>query len=375
MVHFNRGEFEQAAGCFEAVLGEVRDPSDPDHSLALCYAAEARAQLGLAFFHAGQYPRAEEQFNRALEENPSFLDLRYYRARVYERSGRLTEAIADLDRALSDHPRYAEALLLKAVCLGQRDERDGAVEALGAALGLGFELPEELSLTRSSEWRATDWRNLLPRVAPMPHEEPATPMDRALERYHAGDLDAATAELRRAVEERPGYADLRCRLGGLLLELERVDEALEQIDQALRINPRYLEARLLSARARLEHGQPREAIAHLEAAIHAFPDYPDLHFWLGLARFRAGELTAAVEPLERAGQVNRQFARAQRLLGLVYPALGRNDDALPTIRRGLTRDRGLPRESLDAALGLLALGDAAGAEAELTRAVALQPDY
>src|SRR5260221_14023293 len=142
MVHFNRGEYEQAAACFETVLSEVRDSSDPDYSLALCYAAEARAHLGLAFFHAGQYARAEEQFTRALDENPTFPDLRYYRARVYERSGRVPEAIADLERALAEHPHYMEGHLLLAVCLGLQGDQARAGEHLGEALALGLDAPE-----------------------------------------------------------------------------------------------------------------------------------------------------------------------------------------------------------------------------------------
>lgn len=102
------------------MLREVRDPNDPDHCLARVHAAEARGNLGLAHFHAGDYARAEAEFTRALEENPTFPDLRYYRARIYERSGRVNEAIADLELALADHPHYVEAHLLLAVCLGLR---------------------------------------------------------------------------------------------------------------------------------------------------------------------------------------------------------------------------------------------------------------
>ena len=340
MVHFNRGEYEQAAACFETVLSEVRDPSDPDHSLALCYAAEARAHLGLAFFHAGQYARAEEQFTRALDENPTFPDLRYFRARIYERSGRLREAIEELDRALADHPRYVEGHLLRAVCLGELGERELSVEGLGRALVLGFEPPGHLALASASEWRAADWRDLLAEAAEPPRKPgPLGSLESALERYHTGDLAGAIEELERAVERNPDYADLHCRLAGLLLETGRADEAQVQLGHALRINPRYLEARLLAARACLERGQAVEAIAHLDAAIASFPRYPDLHFWLGLARFRAGDFTGAVPALERAVELNRQFGRAQRLLGLVYHALGREDDALRSMRRGLTRDR------------------------------------
>ncbi|MBI1798753.1 MAG: tetratricopeptide repeat protein, partial [Candidatus Eisenbacteria bacterium] len=144
MLHFNRGEFERAADGFERVLGEVHDPHDPDRGLARCYAAEARAKLGLAFFHAGDYGRAETEFMRAPSENPGFPDLRYYRARIYERSGRVAEAIADLEQALAEQPRYVEALLLLAVCRAQDHDLSGSERALERALALGFELPAGL---------------------------------------------------------------------------------------------------------------------------------------------------------------------------------------------------------------------------------------
>ncbi len=377
MVHFNRGEFGQAVAEFEAVLAEVRDPSNPDHSLARCYAAEARANLGLAFFHAGQYTKAEEQFTKALEENPTFPDLRYFRARIFQRSGRLGEAVADLQQALAEHPRYVEALLLLAVCQSQLEDRERSVEALNRALALGVELPTGLVASRASEWAASDWQGLLsvPAASAGAAAPSAAHLDRALERYHAGDLTGSIAELERAVAANPGYADVRGRLAGLLLEAGRIEEALVQLDHALGVNPRYLEARLLAARAHLELGGAREAIVHLEAALEAFPDYPDLHFWLGLARFRAGELLAAVPPLELAVKLNRQFARAQRLLGMIYHALGRHDDALRSVRRGLVRDREIPQGVLDQVSLALAVNDVTGMEEEIQRALAVQPDY
>ncbi len=372
MVHFNRGEWERAAESFETVLTTVRDPNDPDLGLARCYAAEARAHLGLACFHHGDDARAELEFTRALEENPSFPDLRYYRARICERSGRIDEALAELDRALADHPRYVEALLLKAVCLAHRGDEAGSRAALDAAQGLGFELPQALTSATTAEWGASDWKSLLARADGAP--APSGPQERALERYHAGDLEGAIAELARAVEAHPGWADLHCRLGGLLIESGRVAPALEQLDAALRINGKYLEARLLRARLTLEHGDAAEAATHLEAALAAQPDYPDLHFWLGLARFRAGALEAAVSPLEKAVALNRQFARAERLLGLVLHALGRHDDAVRHVRRGLQRDRDVTDAALDA-VAVLMRTDPAAAEDEIQRAIAVQADY
>ncbi|MEK7331127.1 MAG: tetratricopeptide repeat protein, partial [Candidatus Eisenbacteria bacterium] len=215
------------------MLAEVRDPSDPDYRLAAVHAAQARAHLGLAFFHAGDYARAEREFSGALSENPSFPDLRYFRARIFERSGRLAEAVEDLGRALADHPRDVEAHLLLAVCLGQLGEGTRSAAALERALGLGFDLPAGLSPARAAEWGIADWQRLVPELL---RDTPAGVPDavqEALERYQAGDLAAALASLARAVAERPSYADRRCRLAALLLEAGQPAEALEQLDAAL----------------------------------------------------------------------------------------------------------------------------------------------
>jgi len=94
-----------------------------------------------------------------------------------------------------------------------------------------------------------------------------------------------------------------------------------------------------------------------------------------LTRFRGGDLERAVEPLERAVTLNRQFARAQRLLGLVYHALGRSDDALRAVRRGLARESEAPRAALAESQLLYEMGDVAGSEQALRRALAVSPDW
>ncbi len=193
ILHFNRGDFERAAECFEAVLREVRDPDDPDHCLALVHAAEARANLGLAYLQAEDHARAEAEFTRALDENPTFPDLRYQRARLYERSGRLAEAVADLERAIDEHPHYMEAHLLLAVCLGALGERDRSAAELGEALTLGLEAPEWVTPEVARDWNGEQWRRLLPGAADRAVHR--SPLDDALARQQAGDLAGAVAAL------------------------------------------------------------------------------------------------------------------------------------------------------------------------------------
>src|SRR6185436_16314637 len=167
IAHFNRGDFERAAQCFERALAQLRNPDHPDTSLARCYAAEARAHLGLTFFHAGEYPRAELEMTRALEINPAFPDLLYYRARIREREGRVREALDDLERALAARPGAVEVHLLAAVCRSRLDDSRGAEQALQAALALGFGGPPAAAPAPRPRWERAPWPR--PRAEERPH--------------------------------------------------------------------------------------------------------------------------------------------------------------------------------------------------------------
>src|SRR5439155_6954980 len=126
-------------------------------------------------------------------------------------------AVADLERALAEHPHYLEGHLLLAVCLGLRGERERSAAELGEALSLGLEAPEWVVPAVAWDWTGEQWRRLLPGV-PAQGGNGAPPLDRALAYQQAGDLPGAIAELARAIHDKPAYADLRCRLAGLLLE-------------------------------------------------------------------------------------------------------------------------------------------------------------
>jgi len=375
--HFTRGEFARAVECFDGVLREIRDPDHPDVALATVHLAQARANLGLACFHAGDFAGAEQAFTCVLEGQPGYAELRVLRARIYERSGRLIEAVADLGRALEDHPRNVEAHLLLAVCLGQMGDGAGSAAALEQAQALGFDLPSGLSAGRAAQWGVADWQRLVPELLGAPADA-ARGEDRAhqaLARHQLGDIDGAIAALEQAVQARPTFPDLRVRLADLYLGRGRAAEALAQLEAALGIHPHFLEARMLAVRSLLELKEAHAAAARAEALVHDHPSYPDLRFWLGLSRFRAGDLKGAAVALEQAVGIHRDFARAHRLLGLVHHALGDHERALESLRRGLSRDRELPQAMLEATLPLLALGDAAAAEGELRRAIAIRPDY
>src|SRR5688572_16538626 len=196
ILHYNRGEYGEAVEAFEELLASIDDPTAPEYGLGTFYAAEARANLGLARFQKGDDARAEEDFRQALIHNPNYPDLHYYVALLCERTGRPAEAAGALEQALALHPAYLDARLLYAVVRSQIGDTAGARAELELAVGLGFELPPGLSLEPGAPLGPPEWKALRSRATR--RNEAARQIAIAAEKVHEGDLEAAIAALEQA---------------------------------------------------------------------------------------------------------------------------------------------------------------------------------
>lgn len=122
------------------------------------------------------------------------------------------------------------------------------------------------------------------------------------ERYRA-----SVAEYRKAVERVGNQTPLiQAKLGGALLELGRVEEAVEALEPPLPLYPEYMLLRAYLGEAHVKLGNVEQAREHLEWAIRINPFDPDLHGHLATVYDELG-LTERAEREERAHRlVNRE---------------------------------------------------------------------
>lgn len=126
---------------------------DPGRSLSACRqmvdpaasGAEGRAAAhladGLAFAWRGDFGRAIQGFDRAIEITPRSSFAYLNRGLAYRRSGQLDRAIADLDRAVRFAPASARAHYVRSLLLRQRGDTKRARADEGRAVDLdpGYE--------------------------------------------------------------------------------------------------------------------------------------------------------------------------------------------------------------------------------------------
>ena len=93
------------------------------------------------------------------------------------------------------------------------------------------------------------------------------------ELLNEGDLAEALLEMERAVALKPGFADLRYKLGTLYMDSGRVDDAVKHFEKALDVNAKYFKARVSLARAQHAAGDRDSAVASLKLATECCPKF------------------------------------------------------------------------------------------------------
>ncbi len=233
-------------------------------------------------------------------------------------------------------------------------------------------------------------------------------IERAKDFQSKGDTRASILELKNAVQKDPNNAQARWLLGNAYLEMRLGGEAEIQLDKAVKLGINPTSARIPIARAQLYQGNFQQILDTLSAADTEEPGVlvqildlrgnallglgkytegcplfdraiqTDKSFapgYLGRARceYSAGHADAAVASARQATTLDPHRLEAWYLLGDLYRAIKRPDDALAAYDRALT----IKAQDFDAiaykAMTLLSINRMKEAEAEIKRLNNLRP--
>ncbi|WP_329464661.1 tetratricopeptide repeat protein [Streptomyces sp. NBC_01431] len=222
----------------------------------------------------------------------------HFRAEAYE------EALADHRRALTLHPRSADAHHGRAV--------------LHRALGDHAAALADLD-------RLEELEPGLPRA----------PRERGETHRRAGRYEEAVAELGRALALDPADALTLGSRGQALAQLDRPTEALEDFDRALAIDPDYGWALVRRAHVRALRGDTEGALADLDRAERLSPSWAWVLGERGLVYRFAGRFEEAVEQFGRALRLDPGYAWALGSRAVALAELGRVTEALADLDRAV----------------------------------------
>lgn len=159
-----------------------------------------------------------------------------------------------------------------------------------------------------------------------------------------GHRSAAVQLLTQIIQKSPNDADARLLLGSILMEEGKRAESIEQLTTAVRLRPDSAKAQNALGEALNAFGEPGAAFGHFEKAAELDPGFPQAQVNLGAVLLKEGKPSQAEPHLDRAIE----------LLG------NTEDSAYPRyLRAKIYSERGQMKR----------------AEADLEKAVALEPDF
>jgi tetratricopeptide (TPR) repeat protein len=109
LVLFEMGRQDEAEDAFRRASASLSPSSNGLPAPIAARLANPHAELAEAYAEAGALERAVEQYQRALELGPGFVDLRYRMARLLLESGRSLEAREALEEVLRTRPNFVDA--------------------------------------------------------------------------------------------------------------------------------------------------------------------------------------------------------------------------------------------------------------------------
>jgi tetratricopeptide (TPR) repeat protein len=135
LVLYEMGRETEAEVSFRRASASVSPSSNGLPAPIAARLANQHAELAEAYAEAGALDRAVEQYRRALELGPGYVDLRYRLARLLLESGRSLEAREALEEVLRTRPNFVDACAalglahyLSGDALGARDIWKGCLK-------------------------------------------------------------------------------------------------------------------------------------------------------------------------------------------------------------------------------------------------------
>ena len=314
--------FSQAADVLQVI------PESERTAEVLLLLARSNSGLGLV-------RQTEEFLQKALEQDPNFLEAMAELAFLYESEGDLVQAEETYRRILDLRPDADEILLRMVQVNIKLNQPDKALSfALGQEGQEGFILEVALLFIRENLFQEADAvLNTLPDENGLPEAD----FYRALVAYDGdNDPEQALFYLGRIPVDHPHYARALSFQGYLLLQLDRHEDARQLALEGQDLFPNMSDFLLLEAEILLGEDKISQASSLLEVARQKWPGDTDVLYRLGFLQEQMDRREEALQTMEEIIVLDPDHAEALNFIGYTLAEEERDlERALVLIQRSL----------------------------------------
>ncbi|MGC2639518.1 MAG: tetratricopeptide repeat protein [Acidobacteriaceae bacterium] len=283
--------------------------------------AAAYNNLGMLYLNAHDYPDAADVLRKGLAVNPHMASASALLGIALYESGNYAGSRTALESALKMNPADENAQLYLAKDLFNLKEMEAASTRLRALAEREpgnqevWYLLGEVYMQLSEQALAK--MNALNPNSPLVHEVSGEMME------DMKNYQGALVEYKKAVDMAPDRAGTHYRLGNIEWKLSEWDDALAQFQAELKVDPYNCRAWAQTGNILItQQSQPEQGLADIDQALHLCPDLAQAHVDRGIALVKLGRNQEAVAELKIAVHDNPDdpmphffWARAEKALG------------------------------------------------------------
>ncbi len=318
--HFRNGQLDRAAGkAVEALsMDEKYTP--------------ARLLLGKVYIEQGHYPQAISELQRVCAEAPKSPEAFYCLAVAQEKNGMLDDALASYRRSQAIDAGSMAAVTAAAevlVNMGKVEDARIYLESYMSSAGTEpalYELAGRLAAMTDDHREAVKY---LQQALDLDPKNLRYRESLGRSQFHAGLL-ADSLDTLRPLTKAANYSCpvwVHTMMGDCLMAAGRAEEARDCYHIVKNMQPESCGAWTNLAKAALAAGDTARAILAAQQALSLDRASLDASMLLGYSLMRDGQLARAAEVLSAAAKSHTDQAIVHCLLGRVYAADGKNDDA------------------------------------------------
>nr|WP_276020149.1 tetratricopeptide repeat protein [Acetivibrio straminisolvens] len=261
-------------------------------------------------FDLGEYEKAIEYYDKALELNPDSDKAYIGKARAFDALGKYEKALEFFDKAIEINGNSAEAYNAKGITLANLERYEESFENLKKAM----ELEPSNSVYQND--MAYGLNNLRRFEEAIQYAEKALELNPrnssaytnkgyALEAL--GKTDEAIKCYDKAIQLCPTDFYVYYNKALTVFETGKTEEAIELLDKALEIEPDYLDAITSKGYCLNELGEYEKAIACFDTAIKKYPKEPYAYVCKATSLYYLGKYDEALKECDKAIQLKYTY--------------------------------------------------------------------
>ncbi len=219
--------------------------------------------LGREHYQKREFDKAEYLLRQVVAATDRYADVFDMLGVIAHSRGDFAQAEQHFEKAVALNPNYTEAQLNLMVTYNDLGKYDSAREIYSRIRSRGAEGGSGDPFAKG-------------KIANMHADVSQAYQD-------CGMVSEAIAELEKAVNLCPQFADLRTRLASLYRDTSQMQRAREQLELAKAANPNYAQARVLLGVVLLSAGEVTPAREEFETVLKADPDNKSAQMYLKIA--------------------------------------------------------------------------------------------